>query len=170
MFISHILSGILMLKIFSTVFPNIPFNAGVIIITIILQLLPDIDILWAKNLSSHHESYFHAPLFWIGIFLILTLISNITHIFGMWIAYVFIIQTLSHLFFDYITARTAGIQLFYPFIEKEYSLFPLNKKHGDFKPFELKAQLNFFKPYSENMRLLFFEIIICVLGIVALLI
>lgn len=159
-----------MLKISSIIFPSIPFNINAILITIFLQILPDLDILWSKNLSSHHESYFHAPIFWIAIFLVLIIISKITNIFASWIAYLFIIQVLSHLFFDYITARTAGIPIIYPFIKKEYSLYPLNKKHGNFKPFELKAQLNFLKPYLKNKILLLFEIIVSVLGVIVLII
>ena len=170
MFISHILSGIVMLKLFSLVFPIIPFNSLAILFVICLQLLPDMDILWAKNLSSHHESYFHAPIFWISLSLVLMLFSSITNLVPMWFAYIVLIQTLSHLLFDYITARTAGIPIFYPFVKKEYSLFPLNKKHGDFNQFSLKAQLDFLKLYSKNNVLLFFEIILCVFGIIALII
>jgi hypothetical protein len=170
MFLSHILLGIFVLKMVSSIFPTIPFNLQTILITLVLQLLPDLDVFWAKDLSSHHKSYFHAPIFWIGISVIIFIISNITKIIPVWISYIVLIQTVSHLLFDYITARTAGIILYYPFGKKEYSLFKLNKKQGEFNSFEISLQFKFLKHYFENKFLLFFEIIVCILGIVVLLI
>ncbi len=173
MFISHILSGIFLLKLSSIIFPIIPFNILTILFVVFLQLLPDFDILWSKNLSSHHESYFHAPIFWLGLGIALYVVLYIVGIdnsISQWIAYLVIIQTLSHLLFDYITARTAGIILFYPFNKKEYSLCVLNKKHGEFSSSSIKAQFKFLKHYVKNKLLLYFEIIMCLLGIVLLVI
>jgi len=179
MFLSHILSGIFVLKIFSSLFPSIPFNTQTILITLFLQILPDLDVLWSKNLSSHHESYFHAPLFWIGIatiivimheILIISNIKQLANIIPLWLAYIVLIQVISHLLFDYITARTAGIILFYPFNKKEYSLYKLNKKKGEFNSFEIKSQFKFLKHYSKNKLLLGFEILMSILGILSLII
>jgi len=99
--ISHLLSSILISRMFTLVFPSLEFNFKLIILSMIFQMLPDLDIFWAKKLNSHHITYFHSPLLWIIIFLIGLFSNSLFNLFSNWILYLFIVQVISHLFFDF---------------------------------------------------------------------
>ncbi|MCK9368970.1 metal-dependent hydrolase [Candidatus Dojkabacteria bacterium] len=98
-------------------------------------ILPDFDffflILNSNKSIQHHELITHTPIFWlicsIVLFLSLLLISKnkkLGKIFRkeniILLSTTFLISTLSHVFFDYITGY---IMLFYPFSLHAYTLF-----------------------------------------------
>jgi len=168
--ISHLLSSIFISRMFTLVFPFLEFNFKLIILSMMFQMLPDLDIFWAKKLNSHHITYFHSPLLWIIIFLIGLFSNSLFNLFSNWILYLFIVQVISHLFFDFMTGRTAGIPIFYPFKKKEFSLFPLNKEQGNFRPFNPKEEMTFFKYYLKSKIQVIFEILMWILGIASMLI
>ena len=164
--ISHAATGIFILRIFSFFNPAVLFNLPGILIAILLSLLPDIDIFWAKKLNTH-KSFLHAPLPWILLFVILYSINFFTHFVSTWILYFLIVQALAHILLDYITCRTAGVKIFYPFQNKEYSLFPHTKSYGNLELHEIvgKKSKNFWKHYLKNKNLVFFELLTWLLGV-----
>jgi len=168
MLISHLLSSILILRILSSIIPPLSFNLQTVILSMVFQMLPDLDIFWAKKLNSHHITFFHSPSFWITVFVVFLFLNLITNLFPFWILYLYIVQIMSHLFFDFITGRTAGIPILYPFNKKEFSLFPLNKNQGNFKPFTISKEIKFFKFYLKNRILIVFEFLLCILGVLAI--
>ena len=165
---SHILSSALILRILSLAPVSVPYNFKTVILSIAFQMLPDLDIFWAKKLNSHRVTYLHSPLFWIAIFIILSIINSIFNLFGAWILYLFIVQTILHLLFDFITARSGGIPLLYPFIKREFSFLPLDKTQGNFHPFNIKEMINFLKYYSTSKGQVTFELLLCALGIITI--
>ncbi|OGG95768.1 hypothetical protein A2V95_01035 [Candidatus Kuenenbacteria bacterium RBG_16_41_7] len=131
-------------------------------------MLPDLDILWAKKLNSHHVTYLHSPLFWIAIFIVLYIINFLFNLFGNWILYLYSFQVILHLLFDFIAGRTGGIPLLYPFVKREFSFLPLNKSRGDFHPSNIKEVIKFLKYYSTSKIQIAFEVLLCILGIAAI--
>mgnify|MGYP001576431308 CR=1 FL=1 len=168
--ISHLLSSIFILRIITIFFPTATFNFQTILLSMGFQILPDLDIFRAKKLNSHHVTYFHSPLFWIIIFTVLFVFNQFFSIVPIWLILLFIIQVLMHLFFDFMTGRAAGIPLLYPFIKKEFSILPLNKNHGNFKPFSLKDEIKFLKYYLKSKSQILFELTVWILGIISLLV
>lgn len=165
---SHILGSVFILKALSLTSLSVPYNFKTAILAIAFQILPDLDIFWAKKLNSHHVTYFHSPLFWIIIFFILYLVNSFFNLFGNWVIYLYIIQVISHLLFDFITGRAGGIPLLYPFMKKEFSFLPLNKSEGNFRPSNIKEWIKFLKYYSTSRGQVAFELLLCVLGIVSI--
>ena len=162
--ISHIFSGFLILRIFMEINPDIYSKSAIfIILSVVFSNLPDIDILWSKTLNEHHNSPLHAPLFWIIIsatmLIILPRLAFLT--------FLMITNVLFHLFSDYLTGRTAGIPLLFPFSKKEYSLKRLNKSKGNFHPINLKEYVKFNKYYLKDKLLVAIEGVVLVLGIIS---
>ena len=168
--ISHIASSILILRILSFFNSLIPFSLLALLLSMVFSLITDIDFFWARKLNAHKQSYFHAPLFWVLIFAILYVVNIFLQIIPTWILYVFIVQILAHLLFDFITGRTAGVPIFYPFNKKEYSLCLINKSYGNLRRFETvsKKARGFWKYYFKNKKLVVFEVVIILLGVIAL--
>jgi len=165
---SHILSSIFILRILSLTAVTVPYNLKTVILSIAFHVLPDLDIFWAKKLNSHHVTYWHSPLFWIIIFIILCTANAIFNLFGNWILYLFIVQVILHLLFDFITGRTGGIPLLYPFIKREFSFLPLDKMQGNFNPADIKKVIKFLKYYFTSKGQITFEILLCILGIIVI--
>jgi len=165
---SHILSSVLILRILSFISVSIPYNFKTIILSIAFHMLPDMDIFWAKKLNSHHVTYFHSPLFWLATFIVFYIINSIFGLFGNWILFLYTAQIILHLLFDFITGRAGGIPLLYPFVKREFSFLPLNKMQGDFHPFKIKEMIKFLKYYSTSKVQVTFELLLCVLGVVAI--
>jgi hypothetical protein len=166
---AHILSSVFILRISSVVYLSIPYNFETALLSIVFHMLPDLDIFWAKKINSHRITYWHAPLFWITIFIVLEIINFFYSLLPSWILPLFIIQVIFHLVFDFITARTGGIPILFPFIKKEYSLFSLNKTQGNFYPLSFKGWWQFLKFYFKNKLQVTFELSLCLLGILAIL-
>lgn len=163
LFPSHLFLGLIILRIATELYPeHYSKNLFFTLFSIAIALLPDLDALGKTKLKDHHKSLFHAPFFWIVVFLVLLKINQpIAILFGA--------QILGHLFADYITARTAGVALFYPYSNKEYSLQKLTPRYGDFYVLDFKKMKKYFVFYSKNKLLSSVEISICILGIIAIL-
>jgi len=168
--ISHLLSSIFISRVFHLAFPLSTFNFQILALSMTFQMLPDLDIFWAKKLNSHHITYFHSPLFWIILFFVGLSINFVFNLISNWILYLFIVQVISHLFFDFMTGRTAGVPFFYPFTSREFSLFPLNKNEGNFKPFSLEEEVKFLRYYLKSKIQIALELSTWFLGILSLVI
>lgn len=170
-FLSHILSSIFILKVLHYASPSeFPVNIYSIALSIFFAILPDVDFFMSDKLHSHRKTLFHAPLSFIILFLAGFLANYLFDLFPFWILYLFIAQAAFHLISDIITARSCGIYVFYPFSEKEYSLFHLEKYYGDFHPMRIasKEYRRFWKHYLKNKILLGFELFVIVAGIISL--
>lgn len=88
-------------------------------------IFPDIDAFFVKRVNKHRNTFMHAPLFWICFVLFSTLVGFQKY------ALAFGIGIFSHLFLDWLSGRTIGIRLLYPFSKKSYSLFPLHPEVGN---------------------------------------
>lgn len=165
---SHILSSVFILRILSLTAISIPYNLKTAILSTAFHMLPDLDIFWAKKLNSHHVTYWHSPLFWVAIFVVLYIINSLFNLFGNWILYLFVVQVILHLLFDFITGRTGGIPLLYPFVKREFSFSPLNKTQGNFSPSNTGEVIKFLKYYFTSKGQIMFEMLLCVLGIMAI--
>ncbi len=165
---SHLLSSVFVLRILSFTIVSISYDFKTVILSIAFQMLPDLDIFWAKKLNSHHVTYLHSPLFWIFIFFVFYFLKSFFGLFDNWILCLGIIQITSHLLFDFITGRAGGIPFLYPFVKKEFSFLPLNKAEGNFQPFDVKETIKFLKYYFTSKGQVVFELVLCILGIISI--
>lgn len=161
---SHFFTGYL-IGLFLTISGLVDLSNTTVALFGILSLLPDADAIWHSKIKSHHNSLFHAPLFWIIISILILFVSK-----EMAIIIFFI--TLTHILTDFITGRTVGIAFLYPIKDKEYSLYPLNDETGSLNPVKpqkelLKQHLSF---YIENKKLLIFEGLLTISGAISLII
>jgi len=108
----------------------------------------------------------HTPIFWATLAVITVIFlpeaANYTLV-GLLIV-------LAHLLTDLITARTAGIPIFYPLSKKEYSLVKTNKSWGKMKPTNVFSQRykKYIYRYFQNKKLIAFEGMIILVGIYSL--
>jgi len=142
----------------------IALNSSTVVISIIISIIPDIDVVRASKLNQHHESTFHTPIFW----LIISLTTGIMFSWGL--AILIFTAAIFHLFCDYITGRTVGVELMYPIRRKNFSLYPLKPVKGDFNPLrpdkeKLKKHLS---NYLENKTQLLFELAVNFTGSIAM--
>ncbi|MFT4303621.1 MAG: metal-dependent hydrolase [Candidatus Woesearchaeota archaeon] len=159
LFPAHIALSIIVLRLLIEVYP-LYYSKSLFFIglSIVFGLLPDFDII-GKKFKDHHKSLFHAPLFWI-------IICGLLFFINYYFALLFTLQIFIHLFSDYITARTAGISIFYPLSKKDYSLFPLKSYKGDFHLTDFKNYKEYLINYANNKILLIFEIGVFMIGII----
>lgn len=133
--------------------------------TIIASTVSDLDGLFGKKINQHRNTIFHTPLFWLGIVLVLFLISFLVRSLILQ-SYIVAISLgiFSHLFLDWFSGRTIGIRLFYPFSKKMYSLFPLRPKLGDIPLIPNKKYrdqyIRFIRFYFNNVFLAISELMI----------
>jgi len=127
-----------------------------------ISFIPDLSGLWTKQLKHHPRDFLHAPLFWI-IILIVGFFTRSEKYFVLGISLI-----LFHLFLDYITGRTTGIMIFYPFKKKEYSLKKTHPKWGSINQPNLfhKNYKKYISHFLEDKKLIIFQIIILLLGII----
>ncbi|MBN2421581.1 metal-dependent hydrolase [Candidatus Woesearchaeota archaeon] len=166
--ISHTLFSIFILRLLSLIFPLFFFfSFPNILISIISANFCDFDIFWLKKISTHHRLVFHLPLFYLVLFIGVSIITYpLTYYY---IILLIFIQIFFHLFTDYVTGRTAGIYWFYPLLNKQYSLFAIKPRLGNYHPYiknkgKMKKHFIF---YFQNRLLVVFELFLCLLGIVA---
>lgn len=166
---AHISGGYLALNIVNKIYPNLGLSTnGLMVAGLVGSVLPDIDFVFFKYVKDHHNSWVHAPLFWIAIYLVIfTLGLIIKNQVIKDYSTALIIGILTHLFLDWFSGRTAGIRIFYPFSEQVFSLYPLNPKKGEVPTsiFPNKEYIEFFKFYAQNKFLLFSEIGLTITGI-----
>lgn len=166
---AHISGGYIALNLVNKINPSLGLATGnLLVVGLIGSVLPDIDFVFFKYMKDHHNSWPHAPLFWIAIYLIffsigIFLRNQIIQNYNT----ALIIGILTHLFLDWFSGRTAGIRIFYPFSEQVFSLCPLNPKKGEVPTsiFPNKEYIEFFKFYAQNKFLLFSEIGLTITGI-----
>ena len=154
---SHIATGYLAGKI-----------AGVkkewILVWIIAATIPDIDGLWSDTVAGHH-SILHTPIFWIVVCGIVWWIGNFRKIQQLETgALIVLAGTMLHLFTDWITSRTVGIQWLYPFSNTNYWIYPISPEKGNIPIWEMVVPpyINF---YFENKILFYGEVGLNILAI-----
>ncbi len=155
--LAHISSGYLIYKL--TAHPLGVNDPTLLLISVIGANTPDIDSLFGNKMKDHRNTIFHSPLFWIFLYLLLfsTDILGTSHLHML---NLFTLGVLIHLSLDWVSARTSGIRLFYPFSKKLYSLFPTQPEKGDIPVFPNKKHKEFWRFYLENKLLILFELII----------
>lgn len=166
---AHLLGGYIIYKVVESQTQNLS-NDLVLGLALFGAFVPDVDGFFGNKFNNHRYTVFHAPLFWLTLLILIFALGKILNnlliqegvvIFGMGI--------FSHLFLDWISARTCGIMLFYPFLKKPYSLFPLKPEMGDIPVFPNKSHLKFWKFFLENKILVGAEVGVILLGLVILL-
>lgn len=166
---AHLAAGYLAIKLVDNINPSLGFGANELLLAgVVGSALPDVDFVFFKHIKDHHNSWFHAPSFWMFICLILILISLFLSNQGFRnISIALSIGLFTHLFLDWFAGRTAGIRVFYPISKKMFSLYPLNPQKGKVTTSLIpkKEHWEFFKFYSQNKFLLSVEILLIVLGL-----
>jgi membrane-bound metal-dependent hydrolase YbcI (DUF457 family) len=151
---SHIASGYLLGRILKcsswTVYPFIP-------ILLFASILPDADGIFSSTVAGHH-SVLHTPIFWIIIFAGMIVIQKWKKIEILKpISLGLFLGTQIHLITDWLTARTVGIQWFYPFNQTDYYLYQIRPEEGQVTVWEM-IQNPYFSFYMENAVLFWAEI------------
>lgn len=161
---AHLLSGyVVLLGLVAA--GTVDATAVALVLAGVLALLPDIDMLWAETVAGHHDAVTHTPAFWFGAGLVLFLIPAAPR----WLAVLVTAETVFHLFADYVTGRTTGVMLFYPFSRDAYSLFPVDPERGAFDLFAGREQIqDYLMFYVENRAVAGVEAGIAVIGAAAL--
>jgi len=168
---AHIATGYILSEVFINNF-NLQGADNLLITTLTIagSLAPDIDGLFGLQLKDHRKTVFHTPIFWGLLILIIGLIGfSIKNVLIVVSVAAFGSGIFFHLFLDWFSGRTAGIRIFYPFSERQYSLFPLKPKKGAVSVFpnkkNIKEYREFMKYYFKNKFLVFTEILIILVAI-----
>jgi membrane-bound metal-dependent hydrolase YbcI (DUF457 family) len=151
---SHLATGYLLSKSIKpslwTVYPFMP-------VLIIAALFPDVDGIFSKTVVGHH-SVLHTPILWISLFGLMIFVDRMTKSDKIKpVALGVLLGTLSHLFTDWFTARTVGIQWFYPLSKIDYFLYQIQPDQGQVTVWEM-MQNPYFSFYMENGFLFWTEI------------
>ena len=158
--IAHISSGYLVYAgIANTVKPD---NFLLLLVSIAGALVLDMDALFGGKIKDHRNTVFHAPLFWLVVFIVAFGVSYLLIPTLLIYIYAFFLGVFIHLFLDWLGGRTAGIKIFYPFTDKKYALFPIKPEKGDISVLSIKGQGPFWKFYLKNKILVVIELIIIV--------
>lgn len=138
---------------------------ALLIISLIGSFAPDIDGFYGGMITGH-RTIFHTPLFWMGLTLLSYFYLRIKKKSNIMIYLAaFSLGAFGHIFLDWFSSRTAGIRVFYPFIYRDYSLFPLDPTQGHVAVWPSREQLEFWRFYLENTFLVVIEISIIIVGI-----
>lgn len=121
------------------------------------SVFPDVDGVFSATVAGHH-SILHTPVFWITASCLIYVIGrkfypSKNHI----IAWGVFLGANLHLMTDWITARTVGIQWFYPFITKNYCLYSIYPEKGQIPIYEMVTN-PYWSFYMENKLLFGFEV------------
>ena len=162
---SHIASGYLLGKgVLSSIYKNKHAPYFLFMVTI-GAVIPDVDGIFSDTVAGHH-SVLHTPILWIGFYTLAIIMSkmfkrkNIQPLgFGV------MLGAQLHLFTDWFTARTVGIQWLYPFSHKDFFLYPIQPEQGQVTVWEMVKD-PYFSFYLENGFLLCTEIIICLSALI----
>lgn len=166
---AHVAAGYLTTQVVDLINPSLGFNSpGIIITAIVAGNLPDLDVLFVKDMTKHRNTITHAPLFWlivIGGFLITSKIVDNDLFFRYFLAVG--LGVFSHFFTDWFAARglEGGIRLFYPFSKKHYGLYPLKKEKVKFEGIKTLFQKDFIKYYMKNSFLFYSEVALTLAGL-----
>jgi membrane-bound metal-dependent hydrolase YbcI (DUF457 family) len=163
---AHLSSGLLVSKLYKASWAGIS-GRMVLRTAIVGSFFPDIDGLFGSNLNVHRYTMFHAPLCYLFLFAIFFLLGKfLKNVSIQKIAIVFTTSVLIHLFLDWVSARTCGVMLFYPFSSKPFSLLPIKPEMGDMSVLPDKNSFRFWSFYLENKFLVAIELVVIVLGLV----
>ena len=160
--IAHLSAGLAVYKISSI--SNLQIENSILMGTALLgSLAPDIDGLFGSKMKDHRYTIFHAPIFWLSIYLITHALLT-TFGYQQFLTYLitFIIGTFIHLLLDFLSARTSGVWIFYPFSKRAYSLFKLQPEMGDtsvFPSLKDRRYVEFWKFYLQNKVLVIIEVL-----------
>ena len=128
-----------------------------ILLWIIAATVPDLDGLWSDTVAGHH-SILHTPIFWIVVCGIIWWVGSSRNNQGLERgALIILAGTMLHLFTDWITSRTVGIQWLYPFSNTNYWIYPISPEKGNIPIWEMVVPpyINF---YFENKILFYGEV------------
>jgi len=117
----------------------------------VFAVFPDIDGVFSATVAGHH-SILHTPIFWL-------IVSGIIW-FGLKkqiIAGSIFLGSMMHLFTDWITARTVGIQWLYPFSGQNFYVYDIYPEQGQIPVFEMIVN-PYWSFYLENKVLFGFEL------------
>ena len=162
---SHIASGYLLGKGLKGWLPKNRDHSKLVLMVIIGAVIPDVDGVFAETVAGHH-SILHTPILWIGFYTLAIIMSkmfnrkNIQQL-GLGV----MLGAQLHLFTDWFTARTVGIQWLYPFSHKDFFLYPIQPEQGQVTVWEMVKD-PYFSFYLENGFLLCTEIIICLSALI----
>jgi len=164
--LSHSLAGVVLLKGLEVIAPEtFPMTSELIWYTVIFANAPDFDAWKSKTVKDHHNTPFHSPLFWLGL-------GGLASIFNAWlplnIIWLIVFQALFHIFTDYITARTTGPMLFWPFKRKNYGIIGFTPEYGNFDRGSWEGWKRLIKFWMKNKVMLSIEIALSVFGIIFL--
>jgi len=121
------------------------------------SILPDVDGIWSNTVAGHH-SFLHTPIFWIFLFIGMTGLGSISNIRWMKpVSLGIVLGAMLHLFTDWITARTVGIQWLYPFNMTNFDVYSVQPEKGQIPVWDMIRD-PYFSFYIENKVLLWFEI------------
>lgn len=157
---AHLASGIIIFYLLK----NKLKTKNLLIFALLGSMAPDIDGLFGKSINIHRYGPFHAPLCWLGLFILALFIIKKGNTKKL--SLVFFTAVFVHLFLDWFSGRTAGIQIFYPFSKKISSLFPIQPEKGNLPVLPNKKHLQFWKFYTENKFLFLSEVILILSGII----
>ena len=163
---AHLSAGYLVAQLSRKKVAGLLSKRLIILLAILGAFAPDIDGFFGNKMNNHRYTPFHAPLFWFLIFVI-------GYIGGIILKkpeiktgiLIFTISVFSHLFLDWISARTGGIRIFYPFSKKIYSLFHLKPEKGNITVLPNKKHLQFWLFYLENKFLIGVEVLVILAGL-----
>ncbi len=167
-FPSHVAGGYLGYRLSTDVLKVFPQSDLLLATAILGAVIPDIDALFYHDLRDHHDSWLHYPVFWIILIGSLLLVNQVGRIIIPEYILSFIIGLTSHFLLDWLSARMAGMKLFFPLSRKSYSLFPLDKteiKHISCWDF-LQPKSEYNRMYVKNKVLLYFEVILNMLAVI----
>jgi len=137
------------------------------LLLIFATIIPDIDGIWSNTVAGHH-SILHTPIYWIllcGLGWIVGKAQQKTLIQKG--AVILFCGAMLHLFTDWVTARTVGIQWLFPFNDTDFYVYPIQPEHGNLPIWEMviPPYINF---YFENKILVWGEIGLNLIAIVLL--
>ncbi len=154
---SHIASGYLLGKGVKKWLPKSWDYPKFILMITIGATIPDVDGIFSETVAGHH-SILHTPIFWVGLFLALWTVDRLVQSVSIKsMGFGLVIGAQLHLFSDWLTARTVGIQWLYPFSHKDYFLYPIQPDRGQVTVWEM-SQNPYFSFYMENGLLFWTEI------------
>ncbi|MDO8451746.1 MAG: metal-dependent hydrolase [bacterium] len=124
-------------------------------------LVPDVDGLFGKQMKDHRNTIFHAPSFWVFLFVVIRMFVFLVGNESIALyANAFFSGVFIHIFLDWFSGRTSGIRIFYPFSRKIYALFPIHPERGNIPVLPNKDHLIFWKFYLENKFLVLTELLV----------
>ncbi len=154
--LSHITSAIAISQAF---IPIINENSIVnMVIITIFAIWPDINLLWHRDLKTHHFDWTHYPIFPITILVFLILAQMILRV-NLHIGMLFSISWIWHIFLDTFGIQN-GVRWFWPISDKEFSFTKLTKFTK--QKFKLSEEIKYAFKNGEAIV----EILIISLGLV----